>query len=51
MENAPSYFEIWETILPPIRARLGDAKREHGIDAQAVEVIERSARTVVVSPS
>jgi hypothetical protein len=48
MENEPSYFDICETILSAIRARLSDAKREYGLDAEAVEVIEQPARTVVI---
>src|ERR1700722_8755188 len=48
MTNEPSYFGIWETILSAIRARISEDTRASGTDAQAVEVIEQPARTVVI---
>jgi hypothetical protein len=48
MTNEASYFGIWETILWAIRARISEETRAYGLNAQAVEVIEQPARTVVI---
>jgi hypothetical protein len=48
MANEPNYFEIWERVLSAIGTRVSDAKREYGIDAQAIQVIQQPARTVVI---
>jgi hypothetical protein len=48
MTNEPKYFEIWEPILSAIRTQIIDARREYGINVEALEIIEQPARTVVI---
>jgi hypothetical protein len=48
MTNEPKYFEIWETIRSAIRTCIIDVTRQYDIAADALEIIEQPARTVVV---
>ena len=48
MAEKLDYIAIWKMVVAAIRVRIDEARREYGIDRQALTVDEQPARTVVI---
>jgi hypothetical protein len=47
-QERPLFTETWGVIVGALRKRVGEIKRDYGVEAQSLELIEQPQRTVVV---